>query len=162
METQKKARLAEKPGSKITYEFSQNNYIDILLSRLSGVKRTGPGRYIAKCPAHDDRSPSLAVSEKNGNVLLHCFSGCAPADVLAAAGLQFSDLYPKRPPYTRRGADRINPSDVLRCLTSDGLIIALAAEQIAVGKTVSPTDAERIQAAHSRIWNAARYMGMRI
>ncbi len=36
---------------------------DVLLSRLDGACRTGPGRWIARCPAHDDRHPSLAVRE---------------------------------------------------------------------------------------------------
>jgi hypothetical protein len=34
-----------------------------LLDRLQGVKRTGPSRWIARCPAHEDRRPSLAVRE---------------------------------------------------------------------------------------------------
>ena len=37
------------------------------------------------CPAHDDRSPSLSVSEtRDGRVLVHCFAGCSQADVIAA------------------------------------------------------------------------------
>ncbi len=30
-----------------------------LIDRLSGVKRTGPGRWLARCPAHDDSRASL-------------------------------------------------------------------------------------------------------
>ena len=35
-----------------------------LLDRLTGVKQTAPGRWIAKCPAHEDRSPSLSIRVK--------------------------------------------------------------------------------------------------
>ena len=61
---------------------------DLLLSRLDGVRRTGSGRWIARCPAHDDRRPSLSVRElDDGRTLLHCFSGCSPDAVLDAIGL---------------------------------------------------------------------------
>lgn len=59
------------------------------------MRQTGPGRWIACCPAHDDRSPSLSIRElEDGRVLAHCFSGCQVADVLTAVGLEFFDLYP--------------------------------------------------------------------
>lgn len=75
-----------------------------VLSRLEGVKRNGSG-WIAKCPAHNDRRPSLSVSpNENGVVLLHCHAGCLPEDVLSAIGLGFDDLFPddKRRPDTER------------------------------------------------------------
>ena len=34
-----------------------------LLSRLDGVKQTGRNKWKAKCPAHDDNSPSLHIRE---------------------------------------------------------------------------------------------------
>ena len=69
---------------------------DILLSRLEGVRKSGRG-WIARCPAHEDRSASLSIAEgDNGTVLLHDFAGCKPADVLAAVGLTLGDLFPKR------------------------------------------------------------------
>lgn len=37
--------------------------IDKLTSRLDGVKSNGYGKYLARCPAHDDKSPSLAIKE---------------------------------------------------------------------------------------------------
>lgn len=68
--------------------------VGVLLKRLHGVRKT-PRGWNARCPAHDDRDPSLSVSVgDNGAVLVHCFSGCPAGDVLAAVGLQFSDLYP--------------------------------------------------------------------
>jgi DNA primase len=48
-----------------------------LLDRLEGVRACGPGRWVARCPAHEDRSPSLSIRKKDdGTTLLHCFSGC--------------------------------------------------------------------------------------
>jgi putative DNA primase/helicase len=43
------------------------------------------GHYgMARCPAHEDRTPSLSVTEKGGRVLVKCHAGCAQTDVLAA------------------------------------------------------------------------------
>ena len=59
--------------------------IESLISRLDGVKETGPGKYVARCPAHEDRSPSLAIKDcGDGRILLHDFAGCETEDVLSA------------------------------------------------------------------------------
>jgi len=69
--------------------------IEALLSKLEGVRESRPGKWRARCPAHDSKSLSLSVAEADsGSVLLHCFAGCGAADVLASVGLQLSDLYP--------------------------------------------------------------------
>ena len=87
-----------------------------LLSRLDGVRQVGPGKWVARCPAHPDRRPSLSIAEgKDGRILLHCFAGCRTADVLQALGLTFRDLFPEGAPQTpgvspkviRRRAERI-------------------------------------------------------
>ena len=39
---------------------------------------------MARCPAHDDRTPSLGVMLGRNAILFHCFAGCPQADVLAA------------------------------------------------------------------------------
>ena len=70
---------------------------DTLLSRLDRVKKTGRAEWVARCPAHDDRNPSLSIAEAaDGRVLVHCFSGCSAADVLDALGLDMADLFPMR------------------------------------------------------------------
>ncbi len=57
-----------------------------------GAKRSGSG-FMAKCPAHEDRSPSLSIGQgKDGNVILKCHAGCETRDVLGAMGLSFNDL----------------------------------------------------------------------
>jgi hypothetical protein len=67
-----------------------------LLDRLDGV-RTRPVGWIARCPAHCDRSPSLAIRElDDGRVLVHCFAGCEVSDVLSAVDLTLADMFPKR------------------------------------------------------------------
>jgi hypothetical protein len=66
--------------------------IEDFLTRLDGVKRTGRG-WQAKCPAHDDRSPSLSIREGELGVLLHCFAGCSLNTICEALGLMVRDLF---------------------------------------------------------------------
>src|SRR5262249_51023915 len=57
------------------------------------VKRVGEG-WQATCPAHEDRSPSLAVGVgRDGRVLLHCHAGCELDVILAALSLKTADLF---------------------------------------------------------------------
>lgn len=43
----------------------------------------GRSKGMCRCPAHDDRTPSLAIGLGAGAILFHCFAGCPSADVLA-------------------------------------------------------------------------------
>ena len=66
---------------------------DEILQRLKCVQKRN-GYWMAKCPAHDDRIPSLKVTDDRGRkTLLICFAGCRAEDVLEAMGLTWGDLY---------------------------------------------------------------------
>ena len=54
------------------------------LSNLPKFKQVGKFRYTACCPAHDDKNPSLAITEAEDKILVHCFSGCTQDQVLDA------------------------------------------------------------------------------
>lgn len=63
------------------------------IKRLDGAKQTRHG-WIARCPAHEDSSPSLSVCEgEDGRIVLHDFGGCEPSSVCAALGLAIRDLF---------------------------------------------------------------------
>ena len=43
------------------------------------------GGWMARCPAHDDSTPSLALRDaEDGRVLIHCHAGCDQKSVIAA------------------------------------------------------------------------------
>lgn len=65
------------------------------LERLSGVKKAG-SRWSARCPAHDDRTPSLTVSQGRDGVLAKCHAGCSFDAIVAGAGLEPSQLFAPR------------------------------------------------------------------
>lgn len=97
--------------------------VDRFLEHLDHVRRSGSG-WTARCPAHEDRTPSLAVAEgEDGRALVKCFAGCPTERVLAELGLAWADLHdnvddhlrvrpkPRRTsaPVTRADADYFGP-----------------------------------------------------
>ncbi|MCG6943638.1 MAG: hypothetical protein LJE69_20600 [Thiohalocapsa sp.] len=66
---------------------------DAFLGRLDGLIQTGTDRWAARCPAHDDRSPSLTIRDAGDRLLFHCHAGCRPEDILAVIGLTWNDVH---------------------------------------------------------------------
>jgi hypothetical protein len=59
--------------------------------------RTGYRSSVAQCPSHDDRSPSLAIYDKDGKAKIVCFAGCDDAlDILPAIDMTVADLYDEK------------------------------------------------------------------
>ena len=81
-----------------------NSSLGQVLERLDGVRRSGKG-FTARCPSHQDKSPSLSITEgRDGRLLVYCFAGCEPDGIVNAIGLTMSDLFAdacRRPPTTR-------------------------------------------------------------
>ena len=70
--------------------------MELVLSRLRGAKPHGSG-WMACCPAHEDRVPSLSLNEgDDGRVLLKCFAGCAHEAIVEALGIEQRDLFHER------------------------------------------------------------------
>ncbi len=68
------------------------------IARLQRVRKSGERQWSAQCPAHEDKGPSLRVTDVDGKILIHCFAGCGAAEVVAALGVQLHDLFPPRNP----------------------------------------------------------------
>lgn len=63
-----------------------------IAARLN-ARRVGPRHWVARCPAHDDRNPSLSIGVgSSGQPLLHCFSGCDFREICAAIGVEAGAL----------------------------------------------------------------------
>lgn len=68
-------------------------YVDLREGRGATVRRIQGGWQVT-CPAHEDRTPSLAVTAGDDDrVLLHCHAGCEVDAVVAADGLTPADLF---------------------------------------------------------------------
>lgn len=128
-----------------------------LLAQLENVKRTGDGRWLARCPAHEDRRASLTVRElSDGRVLAHCFAGCSINEVVSAAGLDMTVLFPEKTIVDGKPERRPFPAaDILRAVSFETMIVSLAAAQLAKGKSLPDVDLERLKLAASRLQAAA-------
>lgn len=62
------------------------------VSRLQKVRGHGP-HWMACCPAHEDRMPSLSINETTDRLLLKCHTGCPIESIVGALGLELADLY---------------------------------------------------------------------
>jgi putative DNA primase/helicase len=101
------------------------------IAKALGGKKAGGG-WMARCPAHDDRVPSLSIRDAdNGKILVHCHAGCDQGRVIAA--LRSHGLWEQ----------------------NDRHRIARAAPRAASNDQPGPDDAKRTEFALS-IWQDAR------
>ena len=129
-----------------------------LLNTLSKVKQTGANRWIACCPAHQDRRPSLTITEKDdGMVLLHCWAGCGAAEVLGAVGLEFDALFPPKQDDHRGKPIRRpwNPADVLQVMAFEATVVRICAGDLYAGKPLNEAEKQRLITAMQRLEVAA-------
>jgi hypothetical protein len=137
-------------------------HIEELLSKLEKVKGRN-GSWTACCPAHQDKSPSLAIREtSDGRVLLHCFGGCEVNSIVGAIGIDLSDLFPPSNDYDPTAPKKpVKPAfyatDLLRIISFEALVVSIAASDISKGKNLSETDLARMKLASQRIQEATRY-----
>lgn len=140
-----------------------NQNLESILSRLSKVRGRN-GNWIACCPAHEDRSPSMTIRETpDGKILMHCFSGCSISEIANAIGIDLSDLFPPTDDYDynkpkQKYKQRFLASDLLRVIGFESTIVAIAANDLAKGRALKDTDRERLMTACQRI-NEALEMG---
>jgi len=69
--------------------------VETVLGHLKGV-RTSLHGWVACCPAHYDREPSLSIGlGSEGQVLLNCFAGCSLEQIVEAMGITVAELFPR-------------------------------------------------------------------
>jgi hypothetical protein len=95
--------------------------VENVLDRLEGVVQSNGSRK-ALCPAHDDREPSLSISEgDDGRALLKCFAGCETDEVLVELGLKMADLFEQGNGHRRKcvSTPPNNAATLQRCTLKD-------------------------------------------
>lgn len=104
--------------------------LPLLIARLTAYaqehglpepKRSGD-EWLACCPAHDDREPSLAVTERGGRPLMNDFGGCAPGRILLALDMTWGDFLGSSTPTTTDfcAARELNETLCHECGWEDG------------------------------------------
>ena len=125
----------------------------MVLARLEGVRKSGAG-WIARCPSHKDRSPSLSIREGERGILLRCFAGCSFSAIVEALGLRPSDLFhePLSTPQRRQRATKA----LLKGVCSEALIVVCAASPIGL----NDEDRARLKTALARLRAALSLDGL--
>src|SRR5438067_4159802 len=71
--------------------------LETVMACLKGVRKSLRG-WVACCPAHRDREPSLSIGlGDEGQILLKCFAGCSLDRIVEAMGISVADLFPCTP-----------------------------------------------------------------
>lgn len=173
------AQKQEAPGARqrfegrITNTCASNSNPDPfarLLARLEGVQHHGNGvRCI--CPGCGGKSRKLSLTQgDDGRVLLHCFAGCSPHDVLAAVGLTVNDLFvrrietnmtPAQKRELREHAKQAQWRAALDALLLEIGIVHIAARQVSAGDALNADDLARVGVACDRIRDAREVLNGR-
>lgn len=137
-----------------------------LLNRLEKVKGS-KGRWTACCPAHGDKSPSLAITMlDDGRILLKCFAGCSAYEIVSAVGMDMTDLFPKETKLGYRSDNQAIKSerrpfyatDLLKIIHFEALLTGIAAFDLSEGRQISIDDRKRLKTAFERINEAVSYI----
>ena len=120
--------------------------VELLLSRLESVRANRNGTWLARCPAHDDRSPSLSIATgDDGKVLLHCFAGCGAADVVEAIGLELSSLFPETHDWKGQRRSRVDYKALVNLLRHEATVMLIAAQKLSEGVALTEDDQETLE-----------------
>ena|SRR5688572_24937583 len=133
--------------------------VDKLLASLRKVRPTANGEWVACCPAHEDKTPSLAIKDNgDGRILIHCFAGCPVENVVSSVGLNLSDLMPENQPM-HHALRRVpfNSRTVLEAIAFSATMVAIAASDMSAGKPVSVADKDALWDVSNRITEAVDY-----
>jgi len=106
----------------------------------------------AKCVKIAD---SLGVKElSDGRILINCFAGCGITNILGNVGLSLDDIVPKRLGDFKPVRKAFNPYSVLKTVSHETLLVALASIELSKGKTLPLEDHKRLMLAAERLRQA--------
>lgn len=138
--------------------------IETLLTRLQKVKRRSNNSWLACCPAHLDKTPSLSIKDDGGKILLHCFGqGCGVDSIAAAIGLDLSDLFPPTENYINDQGKKIqqrathDASNVLFGLVLEVVAVEIICEELANAIGIDEFTKARLKLASERMRSAVAY-----
>lgn len=116
------------------------------IARRFQARPSGHG-WIARCPAHADRRPSLSIREgRDGRVLMRCHAGCETQAIVDTLGLRVHDLFGGEEGRRALPARRPISADDIEASLQTELARIIADESRACGFGVTPIIRHRNQA----------------
>jgi len=110
-----------------------------VVDHFDKVRETGKDSWVACCPAHDDKSPSLSIRDTSDKILIHCFAGCDINTILGNVGLEVADIF-----HTQR-IRRLPDIELER------LVVEIGDCDLKAGRRLSDEDKERYRQAVRRL-----------
>lgn len=137
--------------------------INNFLGRLQKCRKTGKQTWMACCPAHNDKNPSMIVTEGiDGRVLVHCFSHeCGIDSIVEAVGMEIRDLMPDNVGFHRSAPKSrlFNAIDVLHAIRDDLTMTLIVAKDIQRGKILTTDESLSLSRAIGRVSTAIKLAG---
>ncbi len=132
--------------------------IDQLFTRLEKIRRTGDGKWLACCPAHNDKTPSLAIKQtEDGKILIHCFAGCDVESIVSSIDLSLADLMPDNPTYKKGSKPpKFNKYELFDRMVYESIILCIAIRQLINKEALTTEDQKRVLKAEQTIDDIAR------
>ena len=127
--------------------------LNTILAKLDKVKKSQRG-YMACCPVHNDKNPSMTITESDdGKVLCHCFScGARGSDVVEAIGLPMGELFSGEFTGTYDPKHKLRKTEL-----EDSLVISMYEDGKRNGQYLSHADFKRYKLAKARIEQLQTY-----
>ncbi|MDA1371707.1 MAG: hypothetical protein O2971_13230 [Proteobacteria bacterium] len=134
---------------------------ELLVGQLSHCKETSPRKWIARCPSHDDHSPSLSVRElADGHVLVKCHAGCETQEVLESVGLSMRNLFPDNQRAIDRRKIWAKKHELIKeLLSEEKMYVLIFNAHVAAGKSATELEVKRVALARVRIQKIERILG---
>lgn len=137
--------------------------INNFLAKLDKVRPRGGGRWMASCPCHDDRTPSLSIRDHSGTILIHCFSQqCSPADICGAINFDIKDLFPPSENFdasTHKQRRLYHDAPrALEALAFEALVLQVIANDMLKNGSIEPGERDRLAQSSCRINAALEYI----
>lgn len=130
--------------------------VEGLLARLRGVQGKGP-RWRALCPAHESKhgTRTLAIFEvERDRILLRCHAGCDVGAIVAAIGMELTDLFPPRAQDDQRPFKALkNPwseREAIRALAHELMVGWVILGDVAAGRPLTASARKRASKAQER------------
>lgn len=132
--------------------------IETFLNKLHKVKQKGHGKWIALCPCHDEKTPSLAITDNVGVILIHCFGcGANAVEVAQRLDIDLSELFPGDVTYDKQKR-KFFPADlVLAALRIESAALYMISQRMLDGE-MSAELKDEIYKSMRRLWAADDYI----
>lgn len=136
--------------------------IEVFLNRLNKVTQKGNGKWLACCPVHNDKSPSLGIDDDNGVVLIHCFGcGATGPEVADKLGIDISELFPPNntdyESHTNQSRKYFNSGHVIDAIFDELLVSSIVINDFIKDPSQADIVKERLTISLERIGHLIEY-----